>query len=158
MWHDEWSVFPAVNELCRSEPSTLPVSSINSLHTSIKHRKKMPLRTSHRKRTRRTNAGALAHTCIPAHACIHTHLLHIIPQPGFFTGSRLVFGISAQVMFVIENILTYNSQTLWSATVHFRTAVKRSRALSELLTLEHIVEDNVSIVIFSCWSLHLNTY
>jgi len=101
---------------------------------------------------------ALAHTCIPAHACIHTHLLHIIPQPRFFMGPRLVSGISAHVMFVIENILIYNSQTLQSATVHFRTAVKSSCALSQLLTLEHIVEDNVSIVIFCCWSLHLNTY
>jgi hypothetical protein len=55
-------------------------------------------------------------------------------------------------MFVIENILFYKSQTLQSATVHFRTVVKSSYALSQLLTLEHIVDDNVSIVIFSCWS------
>lgn len=157
MWHDECSVFPAVNELCQSELSTLPLSSIKSLNTSIKHRKKMPLRTFHHKRTWCTNAGSHSylHTCTRMQTLIFiTH--HTTAQ--IFMGPRLVSGISAHVMFVIENIIFYNSQTLQSATVHFRTVVKSSYTLSQLLILEHIVEDNVSIVIFSCWSLNFNIY
>jgi len=36
--------------------------------------------------------------------------------------------------------------------------VNSSCAQLQLLILEHFVDDNVSIVIFSCWSLHLNVY
>lgn len=94
VWHDEWSVFPAVNELCQSELSTLPVSSINSLHTCIKHRKKMPLRTFHRKRTWCTNAGSRTylHTC--THMRTHTFITHHTTAQIFHGPKVSVWNIS----------------------------------------------------------------
>ena len=46
--------------------------------------------------------------------------------------------------------------TLRSATVHFYTDIISSCALSQLLTHEHIVDDNVCIVTLYYWSLHFN--
>lgn len=119
---------PAVYELCQSKLSTLPLSSINSLHTSIKHRKENA--TSHT-----SSQKNVTHECwlLRILAYLHTRAItHIYytshRSPDFFMGPRLVYGIISTCNVCYRKYSSFfTTHKLYDQrTIHFGTVVKSS--------------------------------